>query len=258
MKFKNPLAPSQRKVIKMKTAIGKSWNTAVRALSASLTLGLVAAAANGQSAEAPGKVMQEWAVPDKPGDGKASVVIPDGNDPMGCRLEVSVKGGDNCSKVMCKGEAPVFTSSVQSKMAAKKIAMSTAKAHSVHFLQEEINSKRATDMINSAIQKEGGPDAGTQAVSGYVNAESIREQASALIKGFSVIEDGFYLLDGKQVAYAVGGVSCLSQRAADNLSSGNKTNTATTGVGAKPTTGANDPGTAQEAPVKRRAGAEAM
>jgi len=242
----------------MKTAIGKSWNTAVRALSASLTLGLVAAAAYGQSAEAPGKVIQEWAVPDKPGDGKVSVVLQDGNDPMACRLEVSVKGGDNCKKVMCKGESPVFTSSVQSKMAAKNISLSRAKAHYVHFLQEEIGSKRSVDIIGSAIQKEGGVDAGTQEVNGQVMAETIRESASANIKGFVVVEDSFYLQDGKLVAYVIGGVSCLTQIAADTLSAGNKTNNATVGAGAKPTGSMNGAGVAQEAPVKRRAGAEAM
>ena len=242
----------------MKIAIGTSWSSAARALGTSFVVGLSAAAVYGQAADAPGKVKQEWTIPDKPGDGKASVVASDGNDPMACRLEVSVKGGDNCTKVMCKGEAPVFTSSVQSKLAAKKIAMSTAKAHYVHFLQEEITSKRTTDMINSAILKEGGPDAGTQAVSGFVNAESIHEQASAFIKGFSVIEDGVYLLDGKQVAYTIGGVSCLTQRAADNLSAGNKTNNATIGSGSKPAGADNESGAAQEAPVKRRAGADSM
>jgi len=242
----------------MKIAIGTFWSSAARALGTSLIFGLAAAAAYGQTADAPGKVMQEWTIPDKPGDGKATVIAPDGNDPMSCRLEVSVKGGDNCTKVMCKGEAPVFTSSVQSKLAAKKIAMSTAKAHYVHFLQEEITSKRTTDIINAAIQKEGGPDAGTQVVSGNVSAESIHEQASAFIKGFSVIEDGVYLLDGKQVAYTIGGVSCLTQRAADNLSAGNKTNNATVGAGTKPAGATNEPGAAQEAPVKRRAGADAM
>ena len=235
-----------------------SWCSAARTLASVLTVGLLAATAYGQSADSPGPVKQQWETPDTPGDGKASVVAPDGNDPMGCRVEVSVKGGDNCTKVMCKGEVPIFTSSLQSKMAAKKIAMSTAKAHYVHFLQEEIISKRTTDIINSAILKEGQLDPGTQAQSEYASAESIHEQASAFIKGFSVIEDGVYLQDGKPVAYVIGGVSCLTQRAADNLRAGNKTNNATVGAGSKPAGGAIDSGAAQEAPAKRRAGAEAM
>jgi len=169
-----------------------------------------------------GSEMRDWNAKDKPGDGVAEVLLPDGNTPMACRLEISVKGGPNCTKVMCKGEQVAMTSSPQSMMAAKKIALQQAKAHYVHFLQEEITSKRVTDAIDAAIKNEGGANAGTQASSGYVSASTIREQASALIKGFSVIEDGFQKLGDGQVAYVIGGVSCLTQRGADNSSAGNR------------------------------------
>lgn len=176
-------------------------------------------------AAAPGPEMQNWKAPDKSGDGKAEVVLADGVDPAGCRISVSVKG-NSCTKVMCKGEQPIFTNSSQSIMAAKRISLSMAKAHYVHFLQEEINSKRATDVIDAAIKKEGGADAGTKATSGYVSSQTIREQASQLIKGFSVVEDGVTVEGSNKVAYTIGGVSCVTQKAADNLSAGNKTNMA--------------------------------
>ena len=161
--------------------------------------------------------------------GKAEVVVADGADPHGCRISVSVKGA-GCSKVMCKGEQAIFTNSSQSILAAKKISLSVAKAHYVHFLQEEINSKRTTDMIDAAIKKEGGPDAGTAASSGYVSSQNIREQAGALIKGFSVIEDGVTTDEsGGKVAYTIGGVSCLTQQAADSQNAGHRTDSAAGG-----------------------------
>lgn len=233
----------------MTTTIGKKHVLNGALVSLLLGLGASCAMAQSPSGVAAGEEMQKWVSGDKPGDGKADVLVQDGNDPQACRLSISVKGG-GCTKVMCKGEAPVFTNSVQSKMAAKKIALSTAKAHYVHFLQEEINSKRSTDTINSAIKKEGGADAGTTAASGYVNAESIKEQASALIKGFVVIEDGFAKEGDELVAYTIGGVSCVSQRGADNLSAGNKTNNATSAVG-----GATAGGGAA-VPSRRRAGVD--
>ena len=241
----------------MTTAIGKFFRNTAIGLSTVAALGMLATSAHAQATKGivAGEEMQHWKDKDKPGDGVAEVVLQDGNDPMACRIEVSVKGGNNCTKVMCKGEAPVFTDSVQSKMAAKKIAMATAKAHYVHFLQEEITSKRATDIINSAIKKEGGADAGTSVTSGNVTADSIREQASALIKGFAVVEDG-YSTEGKDlVAYVIGGVSCMTQRAADNLSAGNKTNNATTGSGSAAGGTAGGPAAV---PSKRRAGADSM
>lgn len=238
----------------MTTAIGKFFRNTAIGLSTVAALGMLATSAHAQATKGivAGEEMQQWKDKDKPGDGVAEVVLQDGNDPMACRIEISVKGGNNCTKVMCKGEAPVFTDSVQSKMAAKKIAMSTAKAHYVHFLQEEITSKRATDIINSAIKKEGGADAGTSATSGFVSADSIREQASAFIKGFSVVEDGYSKEGNDLVAYVIGGVSCMTQRAADNLSAGNKTNNAT-GSGAGGTAGG-----PAAVPSKRRAGADSM
>lgn len=244
----------------MTTAIGKLFRSTAIGLSTVACVGVfgvLASSAHAQTTKGivAGEEMQHWKDKDKPGDGVAEVVMQDGTDPMACRIEASVKGGNNCTKVMCKGEAPVFTESVQSKMAAKKIAMATAKAHYVHFLQEEITSKRATDMINSAIKKEGGADAGTSATSGYVNAESIREQASALIKGFSVVEDGYTKEGNDLVAYVIGGVSCMTQRAADNLSAGNKANNATTGSGSAAGGTAAGPAAV---PSKRRAGADSM
>lgn len=174
---------------------------------------------------ATGAEMQNWKAPDKPGDGQAEVVLADGVDPAGCRISVSVKG-NSCTKVMCKGEQAIFTNSTQSVLAAKKISLSMAKAHYVHFLQEDINSKRATDSIDAAIKKEGGANAGTNTSSGYVSSQTIREQASHLIKGFAVIEDGVTAEGDGKVAYTIGGVSCVTQKAADNLSAGNKTNMA--------------------------------
>jgi hypothetical protein len=155
---------------------------------------------------------------------------------------------------MCKGEQVVMTQSPQSMMAAKQIAMSKAKAHYTHFLQEEINSKRVTDMIDAAISNEGGPNPGTQASSGYVTSGTIREQASALIKGFAIIEDGFEKMGNGQVAYVIGGASCMSQRAADNLSAGNRRDNSTPPPGGAPA-GQGEPSTA---PSRRRAGADQM
>jgi hypothetical protein len=239
----------------MTTTIGKWMFGAARGVTAAAVLGILTVPVHAQSTNGivAGEEMQQWTAKDKPGDGKAEVLVQDGNDPMACRLSVSVKGGNNCTKVMCKGEAPVFTSSIQSKMAAKKIALSTAKAHYVHFLQEEINSKRSTDIINSAIKKEGGADAGTNATSGNVNAESIREQASANIKGFAVIEDGMTKDGNDLVAYVIGGVSCLTQKGADNLSAGNKTNNATGSGG-----GTSEAAGPAATPSRRRAGADSM
>lgn len=212
----------------------------------------IAGIANAQGKEE----YQTWTSKDKPGDGVAEVVLSDGPTPMACRVEVSVKGGPSCSKVMCKGEQTVMTASPQSMMAAKQIAMSKAKAHYTHFLQEEINSKRVTDLIDAAIANEGGPTPGTQASSGYTTAQTIREQASALIKGFAVIEDGFEKMGNGQVAYVIGGVSCLSQKAADNMSAGNRRDNSTppsSGMGG----GQSDGGPAA-VPARRRAGADQM
>ena len=199
---------------------------------------------------------QTWTAKDKPGDGVAEVLLSDGPTPMACRVEISVKGGPSCSKVMCKGEQVAATQTPQSMMAAKQIAMSKAKAHYTHFLQEEINSKRTTDLIDAAIVNEGGPTPGTQASSGYTSAQTMREQASALIKGFAVIEDGFEKIGNGQVAYVIGGVSCLSQIAADNMSAGNKRDNST------PPTGSNS-GTKSDVgpatvPARRRAGSDQL
>ena len=201
-----------------------------------------------------GPEKQEWIAMDRPGDGVAEVVLTDGTTPMACRLEISVKGGPGCTKVMCKGEQVVMTGSPQSMLAAKKIALSQAKAHYAHFLQEEINSKRVTDTIDAAIANEGSPTPGTQASSGYTSSTTIREQATALIKGFSVIEDGFEKMGNGSVAYAIGGVSCLTQRGADNLSAGNRRDNAT------PTAGSQGgiPSDAAVTPTRRRAGADQM
>jgi hypothetical protein len=208
-----------------------------------------------QAAAQAGSEMAGWTAKDKPGDGVAEVVVQDGNTPMACRLEISIKGGAGCTKVMCKGEQVVMTASPQSMLAAKKIAMSQAKAHYTHFLQEEINSKRVTDTIDAAISNEGGPTPGTQASSGYVSSNSIREQASALIKGFAVIEDGFEKMGNGSVAYVVGGVSCLTQRGADNLSNGNRRDNSEPPPGAQ-SGGATGDGAAT--PPRRRAGADQM
>lgn len=201
-----------------------------------------------------GPEKRDWAANDKPGDGVAEVVLSDGNTPMACRLEISVKGGPGCTKVMCKGEQVAMTGSAQSMLAAKKIALSQAKAHYTHFLQEEINSKRVTETIDAAIKNEGGPTPGTQTSSGYVSSSTIREQASALIKGFTVIEDGFEKLGTDQVAYVLGGVSCLTQRAADNMSAGNRRDNATPTGAAQ----ADAPADAAPVPTRRRAGADQM
>lgn len=194
------------------------------ALAAVLSLGSIAV--HGQTAQ-PGPEMKGWSAPDKPGDGKVEVVLSDGADPHGCRLAISAKGA-SCTKIMCKGEQAIFTNSSQSIMAAKKISLSVAKAHYVHFLQEEINSKRTTDMIDAAIKKEGGPDAATTATSGYVSSQNIREQAGALIKGFAVVEDGVTTDEsGGKVAYTIGGVSCATQQAADSQNAGHRTDSST-------------------------------
>lgn len=200
------------------------WTTGA---AAAALLAMGSSASFAQNAPAPaGNLERNWKAPDKPGDGVAETVIADGVDPGACRIAVSVKG-NACTKVICKGEQAVFTNSSQSIMAAKRISMSVAKAHYVHFLQEEINSKRATDTIDAALKKEGTADAGTSASSGYVTSQSIREQASALIKGFAVIEDGVVTDEaGGKVAYTIGGVSCVTQRAADTLKAGNATDTA--------------------------------
>ncbi len=221
------------------------------ALSALVLTGIVS-----QAAAQAGPEKQDWAAKDKPGDGVAEVILQDGSTPMACRLEISVKGGNGCTKVMCKGEQVAMTSSAQSMLAAKKIALSQAKAHYVHFLQEEINSKRVTDTIDAAIKNEGGPTPGTQASSGYVTSSTIREQASGLIKGFVVIEDGFEKLGNDQVAYAIGGVSCLTQKGADNLSAGNRRDNSTpTPMAGQNGAAGGEPGVV---PARRRAGADQM
>lgn len=209
---------------------------------------------NTQSFAQAGPEKQSWTAPNKPGDGVAEVVLPDGSTPMACRLEISVKGGPGCSKVMCKGEQVVMTGSPQSMLAAKKIALSQAKTHYTHFLQEEINSKRVTDTIDAAIANEGGPTPGTQASSGYVSSSTIREQATAMIKGFVLIEDGFEKMGNGQVAYAIGGASCITQRAADNMSAGNRRDNA-----ASPSSGLSGlPAESITTPSRRRAGADEM
>jgi len=218
-------------------------------------LGLTLASWMGSTMAQAGPEKKEWVLNDKPGDGVAEVVLQDGSTPMACRIEISLKGGPGCTKVMCKGEQTVMTASAQSMMAAKKIALSVAKAHYTHFLQEEINSKRVTDLIDAAIANEGGPNPGTQASSGYVSSSTIREQASALIKGFSVVEDGFEKMGNQQVAYVIGGVSCITQRAADNSSAGNRRDNSTPPPGAA----GNAPlGEGAAVPSRRRAGADQM
>ncbi len=201
-----------------------------------------------------GPEMRDWSAQNKPGDGVVEVVLTDGSTPMSCRLEISVKGGPGCTKVMCKGEQVVMTSSAQSVLAAKKIALSQAKAHYTHFLQEEINSKRVTETIDTAIANEGGQTPGTQTSSGYVSSSTVREQASALIKGFAVIEDGFESLGNQQVAYVIGGVSCLTQRAADNMNAGNRRDNAAYGNSGS----AGGPANAMMTPMRRRAGVDQM
>jgi hypothetical protein len=213
----------------------------------SILAGSVAA----QQGSGVGTQKEHWTAPDKPGDGVAEVVLQDGSDPMACRLSASVKGGDSCTKVLCKGESPVFTNSVQSKMIAKRNALSIAKAHYAHFLQEEVNSKRTVDMVSSALKKEGTADAGTSATSGQVVTESISERASELIKGFVVVEDGFAAEGNESVAYVIGGVSCVTQRGADNLKAGNRANMST-GAGG----GAG--GGLAPVPSRRRAGMDQM
>lgn len=228
--------------------------TTGKSLSRSLLAVLLLSGAMTQAAAQAGPEKQEWIAMDRPEDGVAEVVLPDGASPMACRLEISVKGGAGCTKVMCKGEQVVMTASPQSMLAAKKIALSQAKAHYAHFLQEEINSKRVTDTIDAAIANEGGPTPGTQASSGYTTSSTIREQATALIKGFSVIEDGFEKLGAGSVAYAIGGVSCLTQRGADNLGAGNRRDNATQSTASQGGASAD----AAVAPVRRRAGADQM
>ena len=217
---------------------------------AALALGIFVC---GASAQQGGAEMSNWSAKDKPGDGVVEVVLPDGDDPKACRLSVSAKGGASCPKVLCKGEQAVMTSSAQSKMAAKKIALASAKAHYVHFLQEEVNSRRVTDTIDAAIKNEGGANAGTTASSGYVTSATIREQASGMIKGFAVVEDGFYKDGDALIAYVIGGASCRTQVAADSLSAGNRSDTSHSQ--AQRAGGASD---ASTAPSRRRAGADQM
>ena len=227
--------------------IGKNG---VFTLICSLALATVSQVAIAQS----GPLNQRWGAKDKPGDGVVEVVLPDGATPMGCRMEISLKGGSNCSKVFCRGDQTAITQSPQSMMAAKRIALSVAKAHYVHFLTEEINSQRTTNIISEAIKLEGGPSAKTEASDGYSNVQDIREQASALIKGFAVVEDGFEKIGDGYNAYVIGGVSCLSQQAADNLNAGNQRDNATF-------PGANAPagqGNNSVTPMRRRAGADQM
>jgi hypothetical protein len=172
-------------------------------------------------AQQAGPAMQNWSAPNKPGDGVVEVVLADGVEPMACRVGVSV-AGNGCAKVTCKGEYSIFSNSSQSIQAARRIAMSNAKAHYVHFLKEEIHSKRATDTISSAVANEGGANPGTRESHGYVTTDRIREQASGMISGFSVIEDGVRSDEaGKRVAYVIGGASCKSQQAAAQLAAGN-------------------------------------
>jgi hypothetical protein len=176
------------------------------------------------AAQQTGPEMQNWSAPDKKGDGVAEVVVADGVDPIGCRVAVSV-AGNSCAKVVCKGEQAVFSNSSQSIQAARKIAMSMSKAHYVHFLKEEINSKQAIDTISAAVSNEGGATPGTRESHGQVITQRIREQASGMIKGFSVIEDGVRTDEsGKRVAYVIGGASCKSQQVADQMAAGNASN----------------------------------
>jgi hypothetical protein len=171
-------------------------------------------------AQQAGPVMQNWTAPNKPGDGVAEVVLADGVDPIGCRVGVSV-AGNACAKISCKGESAIFTNSSQSIQAARRIALANAKAHYVHFLKEEINSKAAIDTISSAVANEGGANPGTRESSAQLITTRIREQASGMITGFSVIEDGVRTDEaGKRVAYVIGGASCKSQQAAAQMSAG--------------------------------------
>lgn len=182
------------------------------------------ALAGAATAQQAGPEMQNWTAPDKKGDGIAEVVIADGVDPIGCRVAVSV-AGNSCTKVVCKGEQAIFSNSPQSIQAARRIAMSMSKAHYVHFLKEEINSKQAIDTISAAVSNEGGAKPGTRESHGQVITQRIREQASGMIKGFSVIEDGVRADEtGKRVAYVIGGASCKSQQAADQMAAGNASN----------------------------------
>ena len=238
----------QRKVRKM-TTVGK-FKT--RSFALILFLFAFAGVANARGKEE----YQTWTAKDKPGDGVAEVLLPDANTPMACRLEISVKGGPSCSKVMCKGEQVPATQSPQSMMAAKQIALSIAKSHYTHFVAEEINSKRSTDLIAAAIVNESGPNPGAQASNGSTFVQTVREQASALIKGFAVIEDGFEKIGNGQVAYVIGGVSCLSQIAADNMSAGNKRDNSTPPAGSNSGT-KSDAGPAT-VPARRRAGSDQL
>lgn len=192
------------------TTIGKAALAAV-------VLALVAPA----MAQQAGPTMQNWTAPNKPGDGVAEVVLADGVDPMACRVGVSV-AGNACAKVTCKGEHAIMTNSSQSIQAARRIALANAKAHYVHFLKEEINSKVAIDTISNAISNEGGANPGTRSSHGELITTRIREQASGMISGFSVIEDGVRTDEaGKRVAYVLGGASCKSQQAAAQMAAGN-------------------------------------
>jgi hypothetical protein len=239
----------------MMNMIGKSSGSLKFKTAIALTFILFVTIAHSQNELRPGPQRQQWNAPDVPGDGKVEVNLKDGADPMACRVSVSIKGGANCQKVLCRGESAVYTNSVQSRLAAKKIAMSIAKAHYVHFLQEEVSSQSNTDIISSAIKKEGGVDAGTAVTNGNVTTQSIREQASGLIKGFTVIEDGYDVDGNDQVAYVLGGASCVTQRAADTLGNGNKTNN-----GANSSYGGSNSNQSGQTPSssRRRAGADDM
>ena len=198
-----------------------------------------------------GPEKKEWEAKDKPGDGVAEVLLPDGTTPMACRVEVSLKGGPGCTKIMCKGEQVVMTQSPQSMRAAKEIALTRAKAHYTHFLKEEIQSTRVTELIDKAISNEGGENPGTVTSSGYISSATIKEQASALIKGFTVVEDGIEQSGGGSIAYVIGGVSCMTQRAADNSSAGNKRDNSTN-------SGAAPGKTRADSQQRRRAGNDQM
>jgi hypothetical protein len=194
-------------------------------------------------AQQAGPVMQNWTAPDKKGDGVAEVVLADGVDPIGCRVGVSV-AGNACTKISCKGEHAVMTNSSQSIQAARRIALANAKAHYIHFLKEEIHSKAAIDTISSAISNEGGANPGTRSSHGEVMTTRIREQASGMISGFSVIEDGVRTDEaGKRMAYVIGGASCKSQQAAAQMAAGNPGNGAHAG---------HNPAAAAPAPAESR------
>lgn len=195
---------------------------------------LMLAIAGAATAQQAGPEMQNWTAPDTKKDGVAEVVLADGADPIGCRAAVSV-AGNSCKKVLCKGEQAIFTNSSQSIQAARRIALSTAKAHYAHFLTEQITSKLAVDTITAAVVNEGGANPGSKASHGQLITQKIREQASEMIKGFSVIEDGVKTDEaGNRVAYVIGGASCKSQQAADALRAGNAVNSAQAGMQTHP------------------------